>query len=158
MTTQDERPIAVKWYAAAAAVVAIAALATLPGLLGGSSTPTTVVSQPLALSLGESNSMASCIAFDTDFLAQMPVAFEGTVTEVGDDRVTLSVDHWFAGAGAAVVELAAPAGLLALIDGIEFVQGSQYLITATDGTVNYCGFSGLSTPELRVAFEEAFGA
>jgi hypothetical protein len=36
--------------------------------------------------------------------------------------------------------------------------GEQYLITATDGNVNYCGFSGPSTPELRSAFEEAFGS
>jgi hypothetical protein len=41
---------------------------------------------------------------------------------------------------------------------VPFEAGGQYLITAYDGNVNYCGFSGPSTPELRSAYEEAFGA
>jgi hypothetical protein len=46
----------------------------------------------------------------------------------------------------------------ALIAGFPFEVGAQYLITAYDGNVNYCGFSGPSTPEFRAAFEQAFGA
>jgi hypothetical protein len=30
-------------------------------------------------------------------------------------------------------------------------------VSAFDGTVNYCGFSGESTPELRALYDEAFG-
>ncbi len=37
-----------------------------------------------------------------------------------------------------------------------FRVGERYLVTATDGTVNGCGFSGPATPELERAFEEAF--
>jgi len=44
----------------------------------------------------------------------------------------------------------------ALIGGIDFVEGEQYLITASEGNVNYCGFSGPATPEYRSAFEEVF--
>jgi hypothetical protein len=44
----------------------------------------------------------------------------------------------------------------ALIGGIPFEVGGQYLVTAYDGNVNYCGFTGESTPELKDAFEEAF--
>jgi len=54
--------------------------------------------------------------------------------------------------------LNAPQGLEALIGGIPFESGEQYLITAYDGQVNYCGFSGPSTPEFRASFVEAFGA
>ena len=54
--------------------------------------------------------------------------------------------------------LNAPQGMEALIAGIPFEVGGQYLITAYDGNVNYCGFSGPSTPELRAAYEQAFGA
>jgi len=49
------------------------------------------------------------------------------------------------------------AGSPALIDGFEFQVGQQYLITAAEGNVNFCGYSGLATPELTAAFEAAFG-
>lgn len=52
--------------------------------------------------------------------------------------------------------LRAPSGLEALIDGFEFEVGKQYLITAADGNVNYCGYSGIATPELTAAFSDAF--
>jgi hypothetical protein len=44
----------------------------------------------------------------------------------------------------------------ALIGGIPFEVGDRYLISAQSGNVNYCGFSGQSTPELRAGFEAAF--
>ncbi len=39
---------------------------------------------------------------------------------------------------------------------MQFRDGGQYLITASGGTVNGCGFSGPATPDLTRAFEEAF--
>jgi hypothetical protein len=98
-----------------------------------------------------------CIMFSVEELARAPLAFEGTVTAVDGDAVTLTVDEWFKGGDAGQVVLNAPQGLEALIDGFPFEVGSQYLITAYDGNVNYCGFSGQSTPEMRAAFEQAFG-
>jgi hypothetical protein len=97
-----------------------------------------------------------CIEFGVEYLSPMPVAFEGTVTAVEGDQVTLIVDHWFKGGDATQVLINAPQGLEALIASFPLEVGEQYLITATDGNVNYCGFSGPSTPELRTAFEEAF--
>jgi hypothetical protein len=44
----------------------------------------------------------------------------------------------------------------ALIDGFDFEVGQQYLITAAEGTVNFCGYSGPATPELTAAFDQAF--
>ena len=77
----------------------------------------------------------------------------------GDGEVVrLSVVRWFAGGDATTVELVAPDGMEALIGGIDFVEGERYLVTATDGVVNYCGFTGLATPELTAIFERAFGA
>lgn len=113
---------------------------------------------PLELAAGEGDAMASCLAFDPAHLAGMPLAFEGTATEVDGDRVTLEVDRWFKGGDAEEVALLAPQGLEALIGGIDFEEGRQYLISATDGQVNYCGFSGESTQELRAGFESAFGS
>ena len=113
-------------------------------------------SEPMELSAGSGDSMMSCIAFDPEFLAEMPVAFEGTATEVDGDQVTLEVDRWFKGGDSDEVILRAPQGLQALIDGIDFEEGKQYLVSATDGQVNYCGFSGEATPDLRAGFEAAF--
>jgi hypothetical protein len=47
---------------------------------------------------------------------------------------------------------------VALEGGVEFADGQTYLVTATDGTVNGCGYSGLATPELQSAFDSAFGS
>jgi hypothetical protein len=112
----------------------------------------------LELSAGGGEAMMSCLAFDPAILAEMPVAFEGTVTAVDGDRVTLEVDRWFKGGESDTVALVAPQGLEALIAGIPFEVGGQYLISATDGQVNYCGFSGEATPDLRAGFESAFGS
>jgi hypothetical protein len=115
------------------------------------------VDPPLALVLPEDTALASCIVFDVAFLADMPVAFEGRAVEVADGQVTLDVNRWYRGGDADRATLAAAGGMVALLDGFEFVEGSDYLITATeDGTVNFCGYSGLATDDLRAAFAQAF--
>ncbi len=116
----------------------------------------TATDSPMELSAGEGDGMMSCLPFDPEVLATFPVAFEGTVTSVDGDRVTLDVDRWFTGGDGEQVVVVAPQGLEALIGGIAFEVGGQYLVSASDGVVNYCGFSGESTPELRAGFEAAF--
>jgi hypothetical protein len=135
------------------AVVALVAAFVVPGLLGGST------ADPLVLGLAADDAMASCLPVTAEFMADMSPAFEGTVTAVEGETVTLTFDLWFAGdTGATEAELTAPAGMEALIGGVEFSVGETYLITASGGTVNYCGYSGPATPELRAIFEAAFGA
>ena len=132
--------------AAAMVAVVIAAFA----LLGGSPAP-------LALSAGDADpALMSCMPFSEDILADMPVAFEGTVTSVDGDVLTLDVVTWYTGGDAEQVTITAPLGMEALIGGIAFEQGGDYLVTATDGVVNYCGYTAEATPELRQAFESAF--
>lgn len=112
---------------------------------------------PLELVAGGGDAIQSCIAFSVAELdAVAEIAFEGTVTAVDGDTVTLAVDTWHRGEKHSEVILNAPQGLEALIDGIAFAEGDQYLISAQGGNVNYCGFSGPSTPEYRAAFEAAF--
>jgi hypothetical protein len=142
-----------------AAAAAIAAIAVGVGIVARDDAKTTTVS----LALPGSNVMGSCIAFDPTFLAQMQTAFRGTVTGVADDgTVTLSVDHWYKtdGERADIVTLHGAVGDTAptLEGGVEFAEGQTYLVTATDGNVNGCGFSGLVTPELQAAFDTAFGS
>lgn len=140
------------WMIVTAAVIAVLVLAAVGWLSDGEGfdEPT------LSLSLGTEAASASCPVFDPATLAGMAPAFAGTARTVEDETVILVVDRWYAGDEAAIVELRAPAGLEALTGGIRFEVGQQYLITATDGTVNYCGYSGPATPELQAAFDSAF--
>jgi hypothetical protein len=159
-TASDQGGNRSKWVvgvaAAAALVVAVGAGLILSN--GGDGGDVVAVSPPMTLSAGEGDGMQMCIQFSTEQLATMPVAFEGTVTALEGEEATLDVDHWYKGGDSEQVVVSAPQGMMALIGGIDLEVGDQYLITASDGTVSYCGFSGPSTPELKAAFEEAFGA
>jgi hypothetical protein len=147
-----------RWLVAVAAAVALVLAVGGGFLLTGGGTDPVAAGPPLELIAGGEDPMAICIAFSVEELARAPLAFEGTVASVEGDSVTLDVDHWFKGGDAGQVILNAPQGLDALIAGIPFEVGRQYLITAYGTDVNYCGFSGPSTPELRASFEQAFGA
>jgi len=161
-TPETPRPERRRRWSIAVAGVAVAALAVVgvAALTGGDDTeqPEVAAGPPLELSLGAGDSLSSCMVFSVEELARAPLAFEGTVTASDAGIVQITVDRWFKGGDAQTVELVAPEGMEALIAGIDFVVGEPYLVTAYDGTVNYCGFSGPATPELRAAFEQAFGA
>jgi hypothetical protein len=145
------------WTVSVAAVAALVlAVAGGLSLLGGEDTPA-VAEPPLELIAGGENTMASCIMFSPDELDRVAeIAFEGTVTAVDGETITLTVDTWYRGDEAGEVVLRAPQGMEALIGGFPFEVGGQYLISAQGGNVNYCGFSGQTTPELKAGFEAAF--
>lgn len=147
------------WTIAVAAVAALV-LAVAGGIgltTNEGSSPSIRDEAPIALEAGGEDMMASCIVFSAEELERVAeIAFAGTVTAVDGDRVSLSVDTWFRGGEASEVVLNAPQGMEALIGGIPFQVGSQYLISAQGGSVNYCGFSGPDTPDLRSGFETAF--
>ncbi|HEX7099464.1 MAG TPA: hypothetical protein VF377_09480 [Acidimicrobiia bacterium] len=135
--------------AALAVVVAGAAL-----LLGSGTSE-----EPLVLAGEGGDAMAICAPFDVSVLATMSPAFAGTVVELTDSVATIEVDRWYAGEEeASTVEIDYTPGFEALIGTPSFEEGQRYLITATDGVVNGCGFSGPATPDLEAAFEEAFGS
>ena len=163
-TPVTERPDATpgsrpnRWLVGAAAAAALVIVVGGTIALSGGGEDPVASGPPLELNAAGEDPMAMCIMFSVEELAKMEVAFEGTVTAVEGETVTLDVDEWFKGGDAPQVVLHAPAGMEALIAGFPFEVGAQYLITAFDGNVNYCGFSGPSTPELRTAFEQAFGA
>ncbi|MEX2422498.1 MAG: hypothetical protein WD990_00835 [Acidimicrobiia bacterium] len=124
------------------------------GLFGGfGSEPS-----PLVLSAEGSDALASCLPFDVAILEGMSPAFGGTVVELTDSVATLEVDRWFTGGDAEIVEISYTPGFEALIGTPSLEVGQRYLITATDGVVNGCGYSGVATPEYEASFEQAFGA
>jgi hypothetical protein len=160
-TERVNRPRRV-WFAVATAalagVVAVGAFTLFNGDGATPDTTTVVAGPPLELGLGEGGAMSSCMVVSADILKDMSPAFLGTVTAVDGEQVTLSVDRWYAGEAYASVILHAPAGMEALIGGIDFQVGQQYFVTAFDGVVNYCGYSDVWSPELAAVFAEAFGA
>ena len=137
--------------ALAAALVVVIGGAALFGGLGPAAAP-------LVLTANGSDAMASCLPFDVANLGGMSPAFGGTVTELTDSIATLEVDRWFAGGDADIVEIQYTPGFEALIGTPALEVGQRYLITASDGVVNGCGYSGPASPEYEAAFEQAYGA
>jgi hypothetical protein len=156
------RPRALVLGAAAAAVVLAAAaggaiVAGDRGTHGKGSGATVAAPTVTDLTLPVADAMQMCIRFDVDTLAPMPVAFSGTVTEKSADQVLVDVDTWYRGGDSDQVRLHAPSTPdVALEGGIDFQVGARYLVTATDGTVNGCGFSGPWTQEMADTYAAAF--
>jgi hypothetical protein len=153
--SQRRRP----WLLAAAAAAVLAAVVGGFSLLGDGATPGSGDGQPttLALELPPGDVAMSCIQFDVQFLREMPVALAGTVTALDPGRVSLDVDRWYKGGSADRVTIDVPVNNSAALDGVDFREGERYLLTATDGTVNGCGFSGPASAELESAYGAAFG-
>lgn len=112
---------------------------------------------PLVLSAGDGGAAGSCLPFSVETLAGMPQAFAGTVTAINGNTITIAVDRWYTGGNTDTVQLTTIADAQALLGGPSYAVGSQYLITASDGAVNYCGYSDAATPALRDSFSAAFG-
>jgi hypothetical protein len=114
--------------------------------------------RPLALRLPDTGAASSCAMFDVAFLRRMPVAFQGTAIEVKDTSVLLRVQHWFRGEQDAVSTVLVSRPGPTSSDGVDFTAGKTYLVSAQDGMVNSCGYTGEMSPDLLALFNEAFGA
>ncbi|MDN4174640.1 hypothetical protein QWY28_16890 [Nocardioides sp. SOB77] len=153
------------WIAAAAAVLVLGGVAvavTTTGDGDGERTPTAGgggTDAPAVLTLAAPAAQeARCMVPTADVLAGQEVAFLGTVEEVADDTVVLAVDEQYAGTEADEVRVESPAEQMQLLVGaVDFRDGEQYLVSATDGRVTVCGFSGPATGELQTLYAEAFG-
>lgn len=167
MTTNADLPAALadpvtprssraRWFVGAAAAVVVIAGLLVVTMDDGGDDADVAAGPPLELSLGSADAMASCMAVDPVVLSTMPMAFAATATEVDGELVTLDVDRWYTGGDAEVVQLRSTAGQAALIAGFDFEVGEEYLVSASEGTVSFCGFSGPATPDLTALFDEAF--
>jgi hypothetical protein len=144
--------------AAAGAVAAVAAaVLVVVGPSGGDEPGSGSAPTTLALSAPPGDAAGSCLMFSVDVLREMPVALAGTVTSVDAGSVTLDVDRWYRGGDADRVTITVPDTNSVALDGVDLRPGERYLLTATDGTVNGCGYSGPADPQLESAFAEAFG-
>lgn len=159
MTTTLETPAETParrrtWLPAVAAAVVVAAAAGAYALTSGGEQ----TELRLALPGGDGASMMTCIPVEARFLADMPVALAGTVTQVGSDEVRLDVTRWYKGGDAdAVVLTDLSPDMQALLGATEFRAGEDYLVSATaDGTVNACGYTGPATADLQKVYDDAF--
>lgn len=144
-------------FALAAAVLATSGVgATIAlGPLAPDQTPQ--AAQVMTLQMPDGSLSSACAEFDLAFLQGMPVAFQGEVVEVGDTSAVLQVDRWFHGGqdGVTTVRVSKPGPEMA--EGVDMTQGKTYLVSAQDGFVSSCGYTGELTPDLLASFEEAFG-
>jgi hypothetical protein len=139
--------------AAAAAAVVITVVAVSSDDPSAPPTAATTVSYDIA---GSDPISSSCLPVADIEPAPAAEALAGTVVSVDDALVVLDVERWYAGGDADRVELKGADQSVAL-DGVEFVVGEDYLVTATDGVVEVCGVSGPATPELEQLYAEWYG-
>ena len=148
------------WLVAAAVVAVLSvAGAGIAGVLTRGSEDSPAGSRPsVVLALPDSNIASSCMQYSVDVLAGMPTAFSGTAVSVGEGTVLLRVDTWYRGGSGETVALKNPDRAMTSIEGVEFAEGSRYLVTASEmGTVNTCGFTGPWTADMAADFATAFG-
>lgn len=117
----------------------------------------TLEAEGMDLRMPDTSAAASCAMFDVAFLRRTQVALQGTAVDVADTKVVLSVDRWFRGGSDRVttVQLSRPGPNVS--EGVDFTAGKTYLVSAQDGSVNVCGYTGELTPELLGYYHQAFG-
>ncbi|GAB3771769.1 hypothetical protein FB382_000263 [Nocardioides ginsengisegetis] len=147
------------WIVAAAAVVLIAGVGVFGFLRhdSGNEVPSaggdptvTQLSAPAATS-------GKCMVPSARILSTQAIAFDGTVTDISADLVTLVPTHFYAGDATDLVKVEAdPEVMQALVGAVKFQDGGRYLVSATDGRVTVCGLSGPYDARLAALYAEAF--
>ena len=90
-------------------------------------------------------------------LAGYDQAFQGTVTSIEGDTVTLEATDVYQGEVGETVEVKAPeAPFQAMVQQVQFQVGGTFLVSTYAGAVSMCGFSGPASGELQKLFTEAF--
>jgi hypothetical protein len=112
--------------------------------------------QVMALQAPAADVAQECAAFDVAFLQRMPVAFQAEAVEVTDTSAVLNVDRWFRGGQDGVTTVRVSKTGPEMSESVEMVQGKTYLVSARDGLISNCGYTGELAPDLLATFEEAF--
>ena len=159
------------WLVAAAAVAAIAGLGgvALSGL-GDSSAPPSAGKQAPTVkdpgagqagtagettALGVSAQQGKCAQATPEILSQYDLAFQGTVTSIEGDTVTLDTTEVLNGEVGEAVQVTAPEGIDAMLGTVDFQVGGSYLVAAFNGQLSQC-YSGSASGDLRSPFDKAF--
>ncbi len=170
-TTGARRPLV--WVAAAAAVVVIAG-ASFAAIRGGDDAQTPTATEPTSqsptapevpvaepgstteLTTGEAVN-AKCMVPNVEVLRGNSLAFDGTVSSIEGDQVTLTPTAWFKGTPTETVTVTAPSEQLQeLLVAVDFEVGGRYLVTAFQDTVTLCGFSSAWSEDLNKLYLDAY--
>ncbi len=159
--TRDRGPLTWVVAAAAALVLIGGGVVAVVTLTGDDAPPTAVQPAPATVTTLTGPDAAAytarCMAPNAEVLSQQEVAFDGTVTSIEGDTVTLSPSQWYAGGPTDVVRVTAPDEQWEqLLSAVHFEDGGRYLVSATDGRVTVCGFSAPYTSELAAIYDQAF--
>jgi hypothetical protein len=126
----------------------------------GSDDPTVEAGAPV---VGETTDLTAtvpqgkCAVPAATFLTPSEQAFQGTVTAIDGDTVTIQATDVYAGEVGETVQVTAyQTGFQAMVQNVRFQVGQSYLVSATDGMVSMCGLSGPATGELRSLYDQAF--
>jgi hypothetical protein len=164
LTSEGGRPSAtpMPWWrrplvlSAVGAAAAAAVVITVVAVNSGGTSATPAAPTTVSYSLQAPDIMQMCLPVaDIEPVAGAD-ALAGTVVSVDGEQVVLDVVRWYAGGDADRVELKGADQTVAL-DGVDFVVGEAYLVTAAEGVVQPCGVSGPATPELEQLYEEWYG-
>lgn len=159
--TDARRRNPLTWLVAAAAVLLIAGAGAFALLNHGqdSDPVPAATDQPTVttLSAPPAGTSGKCQVPNAALLATQTLAIEGTVQSIDGDVVTLAPSRFYAGPATDLVEVeAAPAEMQDLVGATRFEEGGRYLVSASEGRVTVCGFTGPFTAELAALYDEAF--
>jgi hypothetical protein len=158
------------WLVAAAAVAAIAAGGafaangtfasndTVPQAGSKSSAAVPDVNAPVSgvtTALSVAPQQGRCMVATPELIAQYDQAFQGTVTSISGDTVTLQPTEVLNGEVGETVEVTAPSGLDTTLSTVSFQVGQDYLVAALNGQVSQC-YSGSANGDLASPFSKAF--
>lgn len=100
---------------------------------------------------------AKCLMPNVEVLRGQEIAFDGVVTSIEGDTVTLEPTTWFRGTPTETVEVTAPPKELRMVlVAVDFKEGERYLVSTFGGEVTLCGFSDAWNPELAELYSEAY--
>jgi len=175
LATVPRRRTRATWLVAAAAVGTIAAgsAVAIAGLTGDDSSPpqagrrtsTDVPKAPdTAPTKGQTTQLKAaapqdrCAPLTPQLLAQYDQAFAGTVTSIEGSTVTFQATDVYQGQVGQTVQLTAPPASFTkiLTNSSTFQVGQSYLVSAYQGSVAMCPYSGPATSDLQQVFKEAF--
>jgi hypothetical protein len=122
-------------------------------------TPDTAPGTSITVALAATDPMAMCLQMSDHIPDPSAAAFGGTVVDVGDGTVTVTVDRWFQNGDADQVVIAvSDTGMVETgIEGTALVEGAELLVTVVDGNVQTCGISAGASPELLAFYETWYG-
>ena len=158
--TRNRGPLT--WLVAAAAVLVIAGVGVfgVRALTGDDSPPPTAGPAPqtvTTLDVPAAGGLGKCMVPNAEVLANADTAFDGKVTSIVGDDVTIEPSRWYAGEPVDQVVVTAPSEQMQQVaSAVTFQVGERYLVSATNGQVSLCGFSAPYTDDLAAVYAEAF--